>query len=278
MKRLKTQRDDHIEPPRRGRPNDEVHQADLIIQKNKEFEQLLFELSTSFIGLPPDQVDQAIHRALGKVGHLLSIDRCSIGRLSTDGLEMIITHVWMENRSDANPRSARYPLALFPNFLSPLLTGQPKLWSQTDSRPAELTKDEHSFLDTTGIKAFAATPVIAVDSLKICLTFSCFTGATLFETPVLERMQLLASIIANVLFHKQTELELHQSAAQLNRAQALVHIGHWELDPFTNEVSGSDELFRIFRLQRSECTLDAWPVAFLTISTVFSVRLLATSI
>ena len=258
MRRLKTQRDDHIETPLRGRPNDEVHQADLITQKNKEFEQLLVELSTAFIGLPPEQVDQAIHRAFDKVGHLLSIDRCSIGRLSTDGQEMIVTHVWMENGSVANNRSVRYPLAMFPNFLSPLLTGKLNLWSQTDARPVELTKEENNFLDTTGIKAFVAIPVIAAESLKICLTFSGFTGAALFDTPMLERLQLLASIIANVLFHKKTELELHQSAAQLNRAQALVHIGHWELDPFTNEVSGSDELFRIFGLQRSECTLDAF--------------------
>jgi PAS domain S-box-containing protein len=44
----------------------------------------------------------------------------------------------------------------------------------------------------------------------------------------------------------------------LNKAQKITQLGHWKLDPVTEEVSGSDELFHIFGLGREEASLDAF--------------------
>jgi PAS domain S-box-containing protein len=38
----------------------------------------------------------------------------------------------------------------------------------------------------------------------------------------------------------------------------MAHIGHWKLNPVTGEITGSDELFRIFGLNQDEATLDAF--------------------
>ena len=55
---------------------------------------------------------------------------------------------------------------------------------------------------------------------------------------------------------KKTEEILQNSEHYLKEAQAIAQIGSWRLNPKTLEVSGSDELFRIFSLSHEEATLE----------------------
>ncbi|HLH30583.1 MAG TPA: PAS domain-containing protein, partial [Terriglobia bacterium] len=49
---------------------------------------------------------------------------------------------------------------------------------------------------------------------------------------------------------KQAEKALRESEANLNRAQEIAHIGSWHLDVRRNQLTWSDEVFRIFRVSR----------------------------
>ena len=49
---------------------------------------------------------------------------------------------------------------------------------------------------------------------------------------------------------KRAEEALRESESQLRKAQEITHIGHFKFNPATGLVIGSDELFRIFGLQR----------------------------
>lgn len=57
---------------------------------------------------------------------------------------------------------------------------------------------------------------------------------------------------------KRDEEELREKEESLARAQEIAHLGHWKLDPATQEITGSDELFRIFGLSREEATLESF--------------------
>lgn len=57
---------------------------------------------------------------------------------------------------------------------------------------------------------------------------------------------------------KLAEISLRNSETLLERAQELAHIGHWKLVTATNEVTGSDELFQIFGVNKNEGSLDAF--------------------
>ncbi len=55
--------------------------------------------------------------------------------------------------------------------------------------------------------------------------------------------------------------QLRETAWQLSKAQEMSKVGHWKLDAATLEVTGSDELFRIFGVGRDEANLDAFAAA-----------------
>jgi PAS domain S-box-containing protein len=56
---------------------------------------------------------------------------------------------------------------------------------------------------------------------------------------------------------KQTEDARKEREYYLQEAQTMAKLGHWKLDPETENVEGSDELFRICGLSRKEATLYA---------------------
>jgi len=51
---------------------------------------------------------------------------------------------------------------------------------------------------------------------------------------------------------KKAEKKLRDSAERLNRSQEIAHLGSWELDLVHNNLSWSDEVYRIFGLQPQE--------------------------
>ena len=61
---------------------------------------------------------------------------------------------------------------------------------------------------------------------------------------------LVRGTVHDVTEHKQAEEALRESEANLNRAQEIAHIGSWHLDVARNQLTWSDEVFRIFGVPR----------------------------
>jgi PAS domain S-box-containing protein len=60
------------------------------------------------------------------------------------------------------------------------------------------------------------------------------------------RVVLVRGTVHDVTEHKQAEETLRQSEANLRKAQEIAHIGSWHLDVTRNQLTWSDEVFRIF--------------------------------
>jgi PAS domain S-box-containing protein len=62
----------------------------------------------------------------------------------------------------------------------------------------------------------------------------------------IKQRRLLCTIVHDVTERREMEEKLLKSERQLAEAQRLAHIGSWEWDSFTEELTGSDEIIRIF--------------------------------
>ena len=69
---------------------------------------------------------------------------------------------------------------------------------------------------------------------------------------------LLFQTVIDITEDKQAAEALRESEYRLTEAQSMAHIGHWQLDPHTQNVEGSDELSSIFGLAHEERTLEAF--------------------
>jgi PAS domain S-box-containing protein len=60
------------------------------------------------------------------------------------------------------------------------------------------------------------------------------------------------SVVRDITDQKRAEEALRDSEEQLKRAQEIAHLGSWELDLLSNQLTWSDEVYRIFGLQPQE--------------------------
>lgn len=76
------------------------------------------------------------------------------------------------------------------------------------------------------------------------------------ELRVRERTEELkitnAELEEEIHMRRQVETELRESEQRLKRAQEIAHLGSWELDLVRNQLTWSDEVYRIFGLQPQE--------------------------
>jgi PAS domain S-box-containing protein len=64
-----------------------------------------------------------------------------------------------------------------------------------------------------------------------------------------------AAVFEDITKRKRSEESLRESESLLAEAQKIAHLGHWKLNAETQEITGSDEFFRIFGISREEADL-----------------------
>jgi len=85
-----------------------------------------------------------------------------------------------------------------------------------------------------------------------------FYETTKFPILINGKPKYLAGFTQDITHRKHAEEAVKKSEKNLEEAQSLAHLGHWNLAMTTLDVTGSEELFRIFELTCSEASLDAF--------------------
>ena len=73
--------------------------------RTEELLRLILTLSTNFIALPSDEIDEGIHDVLGAVGNFASVDRCYVFQFCENGKMVRNSHEWCAR--DVSPRATR---------------------------------------------------------------------------------------------------------------------------------------------------------------------------
>lgn len=123
-------------------------------------------------------------------------------------------------------------------------------------------QEEHSFvrrlpLDEGGIRAYFAFPIFVRDEVAAVLEFFSPQAVAPGE-PVQSIIDHVSTLLGLALQRQRAFAELQRSESQLEEAQRIARVGHWEWDIVRDEIVWSSELYRIFGVEprEIEATLD----------------------
>jgi len=176
------------------------------------FEKLLSSLSTAFSHLAAADFDREIQRGLHQVVEFLGVDRGSLIEFSRDGTTARSWAIeeWMD-------------VGGFPWMTARLQRGEIISVSQLEEFPDEAAVDRQSYLEHR-VKPQVAVPLLVSGTVVGGLIFSTVGAERAKSDELIQQLNLVGEVFANVLSRKQTELEaqrLRQDLTHIGRISAL---------------------------------------------------------
>jgi formate hydrogenlyase transcriptional activator len=179
------------------------------------FERLLAEISTLFINLPADQIDNEIAAAQRRICELLYIDRSTLWIISdVDSGVLLLTHIFQPPECPSPPERMSIR-NFFPWIEQKVLGGETLAISKMTELPAEAALDRES-LGRYGTKSGVYVPLsVGKGPVFGLLTFAATRGERDWPKRVVQQCQLVAQIFANALARKRMDGQLQEHIRQI---------------------------------------------------------------
>ncbi len=185
------------------------------LNEQLRFETLLAEISTFFINLPADRIDNEIEVAQQRVCEFLDLDRSSLFQVSEGDPEtLLLTHVYQPPESPIPPE--RMSLKdFFPWALQKILGGETITISKMTDLPAEAGRDQETF-GLYGTRSVVVVPLsVGMGRVFGLLTFAVTREEREWTETVVQQFKLVAQIFANALARKQMEQQLRERLGEI---------------------------------------------------------------
>jgi PAS domain S-box-containing protein len=210
-----------------------------------KLQEMLMEISATYISLPLDRADSAIRNSLGRLGEFVGADRVYIFDYDYAMQVCNNTHEWCaEGIAPQIDELQLMPLSMVPDWVATHQRGETMYVEDVFALPPESTVRE--ILEPQGIKSLIAVPMM--DNER-CLGFVGFDSVRQWRIYTEAEQQLLtvfAQMLVNV--HKRREIEdalqaakEQAQAASKTKSEFLANMSH-EIRTPLNGVIGFTEL------------------------------------
>lgn len=219
--------------------------------QKENFEDLLLEISTLFINLPVESIDDVIEDTQRRICRQLDLDLSALWQWSDkDSHILTITHL------HSSPQGPERPVDIdasktFPWIYNKMLSGEILAFS-TDELPEEagIDKETRRFY---GVESSVDIPLVAgSEPLLGILTFDTLHRKRPWNQVEVNRLKLVAEVFTNALLRKRSEKHLIESEARLSLAAESAEAGLWELDYKTGMFWTTTQARKIFNYPAEE--------------------------
>ncbi len=175
------------------------------------FKKRLAELSTTFINLPPDQVDSHVNLTQRRLCEALGLDRSTVTVSEGDRLLAMIS--WS---ADGLKPNSRLWAPDFPWVTQTLLAGQVVRIPRMDDLPLEAAKDQESFR-RIGQKSCIVFPLLAAGAVIGSLAFGTLREEREWSAALVEHLSSVADLFAHAFARKRDSEELRTAYCEIRQ-------------------------------------------------------------
>jgi formate hydrogenlyase transcriptional activator len=192
-------------------PNDTSSSIERVLES---FERLTADISTRFGYIAIDQLPNAIEAALQYLVETLDVDRSTVLELAEKEDTIRTLHFWGRpgiaalNTQDAE--ALRW-------YLGRLRSNEVVRYSELERELPNEAETERRYARNVGMRSNLTIPAFIGGELVCALAVGSFRHARDWPDPLVERVRLIAQIIAAALLRRRQELALRASLAEIER-------------------------------------------------------------
>ncbi len=174
------------------------------------FDQVIAEVAATFVNLPAEAIDGHLEAALGRIAEALELDRSTVTQRFEGHFQ--ITHEW------TRPGFPRLPTPLIPEEAIPWLVEkvlrrqQPMVAGRLSDYPPEAWR-ERGIGERTGVRANVILPLVVGGESVGGISFADLQREREWPAPMVDRLQLVAQIVAGAVARKDADLALRRGLA-----------------------------------------------------------------
>ncbi|MBC6936825.1 MAG: GAF domain-containing protein [Chloroflexi bacterium] len=178
----------------------EFQRIEAALQHRLELEALTNQISTRFINLHDDQIDDGIRRSLQMIGQFAGADRCFIALYTDDGLWMNGVYEWCaEGVPSQRERMQSLSIEAFPWFNLRMMRREAVIYRRgAAGLPPEAAAEQREF-DFEGIHALTAAPLESQGQVIGFIGFSAHRSPDSWPEELLDLLNMVTGIFAGVL-------------------------------------------------------------------------------
>jgi signal transduction histidine kinase len=207
------------------------------VQRRARFEELIARLSTRFITLPADAVEEAIDSALAEIGRFTGVDRTYIFEFDAAQHQLSCTHEWCGPGVAPRLRAMqRVPYDRFSWGVAEILAGRPfVLGVGAGGPPAALP--ERAELTRLGVRSAIALPLVYGREVLGSIGFHSTRDETHWDERALATLRMVGEMIVGLIVRRRTLDELRLKTQSLEASVTALEQSNAELQQFAYVAS-----------------------------------------
>jgi PAS domain S-box-containing protein len=189
------------------------------LEERLAFERAIAALSSQLINVPADQIDDVIRQGLELAGDVVQIDRAGLIRLGPEGA-LRSSVVW------AMPEVMPVDVGLLvsdrlPWTFEQLLSGEPVSFATVEEVPDEIDRNAYAAI---GTQSLVALPMSVEGRVTAFIGFATIRSARDWSPDVRHRLNVIASVFAQVVARQQRDEALQAAMEETQRLKNQLHV------------------------------------------------------
>jgi PAS domain S-box-containing protein len=185
------------------------------LQYRLKFQHLITMVSSQFINLYPDQIDEEINHTLQQIGEFADADRSYVFQFSEDQKSVSCTHEWCAPEIEPTiERIQDAPVDAFPWAMKKFLSAEMVLVPRVSDLPQEAAKEKQEF-GKQGIQSILAVPMISAGQIMGFIGLDSVSEEKMWAQDTNSLLKIVGQVFANALENKKTRQALQESEERL---------------------------------------------------------------